>query len=194
MRGKADDRVMMIVLVVLLLSNALADAKPVDPGRDLRLEAIAKERAEEDRRNAADPCLRRDGNDWTILRWRDCLKLGPAKRMQGVWYYGFEESGFVPDVRTVSLKRRQHVHWPELDTVLDVDLAQVMKARRIKLGLPCTTAIAIDFIGRDAVMPFGGVAQPTAKRIIAVDRVVDARLVGIVRTDGRPRRCPKRVN
>ena len=194
MRGKAHDRVMKVVLAVLLLSNALADAKPVDPGRDVRLETIAKERAEEDRRNAADPCLRRDGNDWILLRWRDCLKFSPPRRMQGVWYYGFEETGFVPNVRTVSLVRRPHVKWPELDTVLDVDLAQVMKARRIKLGLPCTTAIAIDFVGRDAVMPVGGVAQPRAKRIIAVDRVVDARLVGIVRTDGRPRRCPKRVN
>lgn len=181
----------MILVAAIIFFSAPAETVLADPGREARLATIAKERAQEDRRYAADPCLRREGDDWTILRWRDCLKLGPAKRMRGVWYYGFEESGFIPNVRTVSLVRRAHVRWPELATVLDVDLVQVMQARRIKLGLPCTTAISIEFVGREAVLPVGGVVQPTAKKIIAVDRVVDARLVGIVRTIGRPKRCPR---
>lgn len=183
-------------LIMLALLSALTAAGPIlsDPGRDERLKAIARERAEQDQRNASDPCLRRDGDSWEILRWRDCLKLGPATRMRGVWYYGFEESGFVPNVRTVPLSRRMHVKWRELDTVLDVDLEQAMRVRRVKLGLPCTTAIAIDFIGREATIPAEGGVLPRAKRVIAVDRVLDARLVGIVRTIGRPRQCPKRGN
>ena len=180
-------------LAALILLSPVGATSP-DPGREERLKLIANERAEQDRINANDPCQRRDGDRWEILRWRDCLKLGPPKRMRGVWYYGFEETGFMPDVRTVSLMRRPHIKWPELETVLDVDLMQVMQARRIKLGLPCTTAISIDFIGREAVLPKGGVVQPRATRIIAVDRVLDARLVGIVQTIGRPKQCPKHVN
>ena len=185
---------MNLGIVAILALFAQGGPAPSDPGRAARIKALAEERAAEDRRNASDPCLRRDGDDWTIIRWRDCLKLGPATRMRGVWYYGFEESGFVPNVRTVPLSRRMHVKWRELDTVLDVDLEQVMQIRRVKLGLPCTTAIAIDFIGREAVIPAEGVVLPRAKRVIAVDRVLDARLVGIVRTVGRPRQCPKRMN
>lgn len=185
---------MKLGVVAMLVLLAQAGSAPSDPGQAARIKALAEERAAEDRRRASDPCLRRDGDDWTLLRWRDCLKLGPATRMHGVWYYGFEESGFVPNVRTVPLSRRMNVKWRALDTVLDVDVEQVMRVRRIKLGLPCTTAIAINFIGREAVIPAEGVVLPTAKRVIAVDRVLDARLVGIVRTVGRPRQCPKRVN
>ena len=185
---------MNLNLFAMLILLVQAGAAPSDPSQAARVKALAEERDAEDRRNEADPCLRRDGDSWELLRWRECLKLGPAMRMRGVWYYGFEESGFVPNVQTVPLLRRMHVKWRELDTVLDVDLEQVTRVRRVKLGLPCTTAITIDFIGREAVLPEGSSVQPTANRIIAVDRVLDARLVGIVRTVGRPRQCPKRVD
>ena len=112
--------------------------------------------------------------------------------MRGVWYYGFEESGFIPGVRSVPLVRRfGHGGWRSQRVYLDVDIKQVMGLKRLELGLPCTTAIAIEFVGRRAVMPDSLQVRPTADEIITVDRVISAKRVGIIRTVGLHKVCPK---
>ena len=66
---------------------------------------IERFQAEQEKRMEANPCLRREGEAWAHVGWRNCLKFKPAERMHGVWYLGFEESGFVPNVDTVPLTR-----------------------------------------------------------------------------------------
>ena len=47
----------------------------VRPGPEGRLKVIANERADEERINASDPCQRRDGDMWEILRWPESATL-----------------------------------------------------------------------------------------------------------------------
>lgn len=186
--GKVQaQRAMMILptLAVSLFGFAAAAQQPSQAYREL---VEGTELAA-----ANDPCQRRTADGWEVLRWRDCLPFGPPLRMQGVWYYGFEESGFLPGVRSVPLVRRLgQGQWRSRFIHLDVDLEQVMSRKRIRLGLPCTTAIAIEFVGRRAVLPNSLQVRPTAEEVIVVDRVIDVQRVGIVRTVGTNKVCPKR--
>ncbi|MES2904047.1 MAG: hypothetical protein V4696_07665 [Pseudomonadota bacterium] len=178
---------MMILLTLAVSLFGFTDAAQ-QPSRAYR------ELVEETELAAAnDPCQRRTADGWETLSWRDCLPFGPPQRMHGVGYYGFEESGFVPDVRSVPLVRRLgQGPWRSGLIQLDVGIEQVMSRKRIALGLPCTTAIAIEFVGRRAVLPDSLQVRPTAEEVIVVDRVIDVKRVGIVRTVGTNKVCPKR--
>ena len=115
---------------------------------------IERFQAEQEKRMEANPCLRREGEAWAHVGWRNCLKFKPAERMHGVWYLGFEESGFVPNVDTVPvtrdlLKRESR----EFQTFLEVVSFQVLKQLGLPEGDGCTRAIAIEFIGRKSAGP-----------------------------------------
>ena len=114
-----------------------------------------------------------------------CVEMGPQKRMHGVWYTGFEESGFVPDVRTVPLERTLDGETPEYRTMLENDAVEALR----ELGLPeedrCIRAVAIEFLGRRSVKPGPYYVGPDDE-LIAVDRLLGGRLIGRVRTRGLP--------
>ena len=183
---------MKMILLAALAVPAIGPAAPTDPARAERLQAIAKERAEQDQRYASDPCLRRRGNAWQQLRWRDCLKFGPRQRMQGVWYDGFEESGFVPNVRTVSLIRDLIKDAnPEFDIYLDIDRVAAFRLIKMPQFHICTRAVAIEFIGRRSVEA-GAYYTGDSNYVIVVDRVIRGRFFGNVQSNrpgGRDRKC-----
>jgi hypothetical protein len=136
-------------------------------------------------------CYRREGDFKVHVGWRNCLDFEAPKRMHGVWYNGFEESGFVPNVNTVSLDRDvvKDRHRPEFDTFLDTGDLDIRK-----FGIPpyrhCTQAIAIDFVGRRS-QKRGPYYTGTDNHVVAVDKLLSARLIGEVhdRLPNRPRRC-----
>ena len=136
---------------------------------------------------AKDPCLRREGSAWAQLRWSQCLKFGRPQRMHGVWFWGFEESGFVPNVRRVRLVRNlfDKQGMPEFTTYLEIDLPAALRRIKVPQSHGCTQAIAIDFIGRRSVKR-GAYYTGTNDAVIVVDRVIGGRFLGVVKSVGPP--------
>ena len=118
-------------------------------------------------------------------RLSKCVELGPLKRMKGVWFTGFEESGFIPNADSVSLVRTADSVGAEFRTALELDASPVMK----RLGLPtqdrCTRAVAIDFVGREAIER-GPYYTGNNDHLVVVNRLIGARYLGRVRTVGLP--------
>ena len=148
--------------------------------------------AQEEKRLEADPCMRRQGDAWAHVGFRNCLKFKPAERMHGVWYYGFEESGFLPNATSVSLDRDvAHDPMPEFNTLLDLDRDTAVRDFKIPAMGGCTQAIAVEFVGRKSIGP-----EPETigfkNGVIVVDKVLSAHLLGNVRSkmpNGNIRRC-----
>lgn len=162
-----------IVILALLLA-ACAKAEP-------QLNEIQRAQAEFERQLEKNPCVRRNGNVWESLRYRDCLEFLPAERMHGVWFYGFEESGFIPNVDKVELTRDlMGGNNPEFEILLEIDRSQAIR----DFGVPpikngCTQAIAVEFIGRRSAKS-GPYYTGPKDDVIAVDRLLSARPLGIV--------------
>ena len=125
-------------------------------------------------------------------RISECTGMGPTQQMHGVWYTGFEESGFVPNVGSVPLVREisVHIHNPEFDTLLEIDANAALRRIGQPSTDPCTRAVAIEFIGRRSVKPGPYYASDDGHAVV-VDRLLSARLIGKVRdrVNGRDRRC-----
>src|SRR6185295_10593874 len=102
-----------LLLLVAACGEPTADAIERQTRLDREIEHV---------RESMNPCLNHEGDTVRSRRFRDCLELLPQERMRGIWYSGFEESGFVanatsaPPVRIIS--RRGN---PEFDTLLELD-------------------------------------------------------------------------
>lgn len=152
--------------------------------------AIEQMRATYDAQIDADPCAQRSIDRLghrTIsvirsFRPRDCMDFLPAEVMRGVWFHGFEESGFVPDVDHVPLRRvlRSGTRNPESETFLDIDAEEAL--RRLG-GSECrgTCAYAITFVGR-RTRDAGNYYSGEGTHVVAVNAVLTGRLLGRVTT------------
>ncbi|HST37111.1 MAG TPA: hypothetical protein VLK25_10845 [Allosphingosinicella sp.] len=139
-----------------------------------------------------DPCVQLEvsesGNDAVLSErsvWdRDCIGPYPAQVMHGVWYDGFEESGFVPNVSSVPLYRviGQDSVNPEFDTELHMEVHEARRRIRIRPDeyAPETVAIAITFVGR-RTRPYRTPYGRQYQRIV-VDAVLSGRVIGPVMT------------
>lgn len=115
---------------------------------------------------------------------RACIGPYRAEVMHGVWYDGFEERGFVPNVSSVPRYRviDERSLNPEFDRELNMDADEARRRLQYKLAdhLPETVAIAITFIGRRTApyrTPSGSLYQT-----ILVDAVLSGRVLGPVET------------
>lgn len=134
-------------------------------------------------RRSMDPCLIDEGEVLRSRQYRDCLKLLPQERMRGVWYSGFEESGFVanataaPAVRVIGPDSVN----PEFETFLELDDAAVWR----RVGAPQdhmeTHAIALEFVGRRSKYP-GAYYSGEGNHVVVLDRLISARLLHPVRS------------
>jgi hypothetical protein len=132
-------------------------------------------------RHSMDPCVIDEGDAISSRRYRDCLDLLPQERMRGIWYSGFEESGFVrgatsaPAVRVIGRDSRN----PEFETFLELDEDAVWR----RLGIPQdhmeTHAIALDFLGRRS-RHAGAYYASEHGHVVVLDRLISARLLGPV--------------
>lgn len=154
---------------------------------DARLQAETRARAE------ADPCLWRrirfGHEEWAHFGYRNCLDLLPARVMRGVWFMGFEESGFIPDVDSVPLHRviGGNSENPEFDIVLDIDEVEALR-RMGRSGCRGTCAYAIKFIGRRSRHP-GNYYSGEGNHVVVVDALLTGRLLGRVMTRIDMRGC-----
>ena len=106
----------------------------------------------------------------------------PAKVMRGVWFHGYEESGFIPGVDRVPLHRLigSDTRNPEFETFLDIDAEEAL--RRMG-GSVCrgTCAYAITFVGRRTrETQTHYIGEDT--RVVAVNALLTGRLLGRVMT------------
>ena len=136
-----------------------------------------------------DPCLRKRDGYWEHIGWRHCLSFLPAERMHGVWYTGFEESGFVENVDAVPLTRDIRGSNPDFDISLDADT--VFAEIKRKTGQParhrCIRAFRLDFVGRrSASMGLKEGQISMTKQVIVIDRLVSAKYLGLIRSKGVP--------
>jgi hypothetical protein len=116
-----------------------------------------------------------------------CLVMGPPMEMKGVWHTGSEESGFVPNVDSVSLIRERPDKLenvgPEWKTVLEShDSTALLHQLGLVQSDPCPRAIEIKFIGRRAAVPFA--KSEFGDEVVVVDKLQSGRLIGRVRTHG----------
>lgn len=123
----------------------------------------------------------------------DCQEYGERRLIKGVWYNGFEESGFIEGVRTVPLTREIGASDRSFGTHLHVPRGPIHRA----MGSPpmrdgCTMAIYVEFIGRKAVRripaPIAG-EEPH----FTVERVLKSQYLGRVSSyhDGKlTKDCP----
>jgi hypothetical protein len=128
---------------------------------------------------SVNPCVIRVDNDHVLMRpMRNCLDLMPQERFQGVWYTGFEESGFVPNATTapaVRLLNRETAREP----MVMLDMPREVSDRlwtAMPHAMRGTMAVRIAFFGRREKQPRFG------EQIIIVDRVERMRILGRVRT------------
>ncbi|MBV9882588.1 MAG: hypothetical protein JO276_06225 [Sphingomonadaceae bacterium] len=174
---------MLLSLPLLLAGCGQVYWNEPEPPPASNLEAAERARID------ADPCARREswhGIESVAMRpFNECLDLLPAEVMHGVWFTGFEESGYVDGVDTVALRREidSRSRNPEFETWLDID----DRAALSRLGLPRRSlrsrAIAIMFVGRRQRTP----PQPDADghaplAVVVVDAVLSGRLLGYVTT------------
>lgn len=137
-------------------------------------------------RRSMDPCVIQEGHQLTMRPYRDCLQLLPGARMRGVWFTGFEESGFIADVDSVPPEREIGPGANrEFETFLEIDAAAALR----RIGQPamtrCTRAVAIEFIGRRSREP-GPYYAGLRDHVVVVDRLLSARLLGTVATRNLP--------
>ena len=124
----------------------------------------------------------------------DCQEYGERRIVKGVWYNGFEESGFIEGVRTVPLTRDLEDRSDRsFDAHLDVPRGRIYRS----MGSPpirdgCTMAIYVEFLGRKAIRripaPIEG-EEPHFK----VERVLKSQYLGRVSSYHRgelDRDCP----
>ena len=124
--------------------------------------------------------------------WRKCAEFEPPHRMHGVWYTAFEESGFVPNVDRVPMRRDVLKDpTPEFNTtLLPNDDPTLERIREQETGQ--ALVVAIDFVGGRSVevtkMPNGATHST-----VIVDRLRSARVLGNVTScvtlPGRPEKC-----
>jgi hypothetical protein len=159
--------------------------------------AVAQELQLADRtagvRSSMNPCIIDEGDNRRFRHYRDCVDLLPQERMQGVWYQGFDESGFVPNATTAPAGRIMGIHWvnPEFHTFLEAD-------REAEPHLPpparfdsMTNAWLIDFVGRRAKHPGHYYAGQWGDdhNLVVLDRLISIRLLGPVVTRLDPAGC-----
>lgn len=167
------------LIVVAGLGAALSGGSPSEPA----LNEIQKAQTDYEKQMEANPCFRRKGHAFEHVGWRNCLEFEPARPMRGVWYTGFEESGFISDVDSVPLVRDLNGPSPEFDTFLEIDTKAAMK----QIGAPeierCPRAVAVEFVGRRSAKP-GPYYTGGDNHVVVVDRLLSAKLLGRVRTRG----------
>ena len=166
------------ILAILLLSGCAA------PG-ELRLSSAEQARCTK----AA------EGYDLIIINGGsiDCLEFGERRIVKGVWYNGFEESGFVEGVRTVPLTRVIGAGDPSFATHLHVPRGSIYRA----MGSPpirngCTMAIYVEFLGRKAVRRIPAPVEGE-EPVFKVERVLKTQYLGRISSyhDGELKRdCP----
>jgi hypothetical protein len=168
---------------------AAACAKPASPPQTLTAEQrfdAARERLTQ-ALDEASPCYRNEttSNGVQIMRSLppgDCMDMTPARVMRGVWFIGFEESGFVPDIDAVPLTReisRESVP-PEFEIELNGDREEALRRMGVQ-EVVGTQAYAITFVGRRS-RPYryagGGAGFP----VVVVDALLTGRPLGRVTT------------
>ena len=120
-----------------------------------------------------------------------CLEYGRRERFKGVWYLGFEESGFDKGARHARLARDlERDDNPEFGIWLtSTDLADLTKFDIPEDKAGCARAIHVDFEGRRAVRR---VPPPMQRKVavISIEHVSDAKFIGFVATTrgGKPYR------
>ncbi|MES2119230.1 MAG: hypothetical protein V4513_01470 [Pseudomonadota bacterium] len=108
-----------------------------------------------------------------------CPNYGPQQRIRGIWYTGFEESGFVANATSARLSREIGEHGPDREGYLIFEGDEAVKAGVRYKG--CTQAIALEFIGRESFSPWEHDPKFT---VFIVDRLLSSRPLGKVRTLG----------
>jgi hypothetical protein len=127
------------------------------------------------------PCIVEEGGVLGSRLRRDCLALGPQQRMRGIWYYGLEESNFVPNATRAPsrrvLSRASLAAWTEI--YIEVPQAEVDRTLRDFRGRPGTRTVLIDFIGRRS-RPYRYPAGTPGVPVVVVDRILSARVLGVI--------------
>jgi hypothetical protein len=172
------------VLATLLLGLTACDFRvPSDPRKQPLLPRAAGDEANED----FGSCIQRNKR-----AWRKCAEFEAPRRMRGVWYTGFEESGFVPNVDRVPMRRDVLKDpTPEFHTTLlanDDPMLESISRRATGRAM----VVAIDFVGGRSIevtkIPNGGKYS-----MVIVDRVRSARVLGEVQSclklPGRTEKC-----
>lgn len=94
-------------------------------------------------------------NEWDLIIIGgviDCREFGPKHVFKGVWFDGFEESGFIEGVKTVPLIRDLDGGHGSFATNLFVPAGRINQSiRRPPIRNGCTMAIYVEFVGRKAV-------------------------------------------
>ena len=175
---------MRIIVPIVLAALACACTSSAIPGTRLT--------AEQKR-----ICLdERDAEGRAVINWSaynvGCLEYGLPERMHGVWYWGFEESSFLKDARTVGLTR--DIRWedrPEYEAHLTFrDNGELEKVAMPEARGGCALAVYLEFIGRRAVRDYSkrGRGLSEEVEVIQVEKVLDSKFVGFVSktVKGRP--------
>lgn len=178
-----------LILALLLLAGCSGTAREDPPARTKTAYQRALERidAAEAARLEANPCLRRVinsfGGGWQSLRLRDCEEFLPAEVMRGVWFRGFEESGFIPNVDSVALHREMSAHSanPEFNIFLDIDDDKAYRRMGVNRCGGTTCAYAITFVGR-RTRHAGAYYSGEGNHVVVVDALLSGRLLGRVTT------------
>ena len=136
-----------------------------------------------------------EGYDIILPRgWsNECVEYGERRLVKGVWYNGFEESGFVEGVRTAPLTREIGARDPSFQAHLYVPRGAVYRA----MGSPpirdgCTMAIYVEFLGRKAIRRIPAPVEGE-EPFFKVERVLKSQYLGRVSSyhDGELERdCP----
>jgi hypothetical protein len=173
--GAPGPRARAAALALLLLAGACGEPAGNAIERQAQLDR------EIDRlRRSTDPCTIDEGDGLRSRRYRDCLDLLPQERMHGIWYFGFEESGFVANATSAPRVRVIGRHGnPEFDTFLELDEDAVWRLLGGPLDHIQTRAIALDFIGRRSRRA-GAYYTGEGNHVVVVDRLISARMVGEV--------------